>query len=175
MRAVSRPLFGLAALLLTGAASQASAQSTVNATATVASALTVTTRDLQFFTVFPGVAKAVVFGDNTASSKIAGRFQIAAEAGSTVSLTWNTLPTNLISGSNQLPISITGCSTTSATAVGCTANYTFTNGNITMPAGVAGSTQNQYIFVAGTVTPGASQPAGSYSAAVTVTVAYTGS
>jgi spore coat protein U-like protein len=178
MKLVSRYTLGIALVASTLAASAASAQATVNASATVASALQVFTRDLDFGTVFPGVNKAVDFAD-AAAGKTSGRFNFAAEAGSTISLTWGAIPSSLTGpGAATLPFTasgLEGCSSTSATAVGCTVNYTFASGNITMPAGTAGTQTNRYIFVRGTVAPSASQAAGAYSATITVTAAYTGS
>lgn len=175
MRALLRSTLALAAIGSIAAGSTAGAQATVNTTATVASAITITPRDLEFGTVFPGVAKSVDFGDNTAGNKVAGRFQIVAEGGSTIALSWTAVPTTLTGpASATLPVSLSGCSTTSATAVGCSANYNFTNGNITL-AGSYGSATTHYIFVRGTATPGSTQAAGSYTAPLTVTIAYTGS
>lgn len=179
MRLLSRSTLGIALVAATTiAASTASAQATVNASATVASALQVFTRDLDFGTVFPGVNKAVDFTDN-AAGKTSGRFNFAAEAGSTISLTWGAIPTFLTGASSNLAFTasgLEGCSVTSATAVGCgVPNYTFVAGNITMPAGAAGTQTNHYIFVRGTVAPTAAQAAGAYSATITVTAAYTGS
>lgn len=179
MRTISRSTLGLALVAATTfIASTASAQASIAATATVASALQVFTRDLDFGTVFPGVSKAVAFAD-AAAGKTAGRFDLAAEAGSTISLTWGALPANLVGpAAATLPISapgLQGCSTTSATAAGCTVNYTFATGNITMPAGTAGTQTHHYIFVQGTVAPATTQAAGAYSATISVTAAYTGS
>lgn len=179
MRTISRFSLGIALVAAsTIAASSASAQASVTASATVASALQVFTRNLDFGTVFPGVNKAVVFAD-AAAGKTSGRFHFAAEAGSTISLTWGALPANLVGpAAATLPFAapgLQGCSITSAAAAGCSVNYAFTAGNITMPAGAAGTQTNHYIFVQGTVAPSASQASGSYSATITVTAAYTGS
>lgn len=179
MRIVSRYSLGLALVAAsTFAASSASAQASVTASATVASALQVFTRNLDFGTVFPGVNKAVAFTD-AAAGKTSGRFHFAAEAGSTISLTWGAIPANLVGpGAATLAFAapgLEGCSTTSAAATGCTANYLFAAGNITMPAGAAGTQTNHYIFVQGTVAPTGGQASGSYSATITVTAAYTGS
>lgn len=179
MRIVSRFSLGFALVAATTiAASSASAQASVTASATVASALQVFTRNLDFGTVFPGVNKAVAFTD-AAAGKTSGRFNFAAEAGSTISLTWGALPAALVGpAAASLAFAapgLEGCSTTSSAAVGCVVNYTFAAGNITMPAGAAGTQTNHYIFVRGTVAPTGSQAAGSYSATITVTAAYTGS
>jgi spore coat protein U-like protein len=179
MRLISRVSLGLALVAATTVvASTASAQASVSASATVASALQVFTRDLDFGTVFPGVNKTVDFAD-AAAGRTSGRFNFAAEAGSTISLTWGAVPANLVGpGGATLAFAapgLEGCSTTSAAAAGCSANYAFASGNITMPAGAAGTQTNHYIFVRGTVAPTAAQAAGAYSATITVTAAYTGS
>lgn len=179
MRLVSRTSFGIALVAATTfAASTASAQASVTASATVASALNVFTRNLDFGTVFPGVNKTVAFTD-VAAGRTSGRFDFAAEAGSTISLTWGALPASLAGpGGATLAFAapgLEGCSSTNSAATGCSVNYAFANGNITMPAGPAGTQTNHYIFVRGTVAPTGGQASGAYSATITVTAAYTGS
>jgi hypothetical protein len=80
-----------------------------------------------------------------------------------------TLPTNLTSGGNNLPIgSWTGGWNTSATPAGAT---TFTpsaaGSNTAVTAGTALT-----VYVGGTVSPAAAQAAGAYSGDVTLSVVY---
>lgn len=177
MRSLSRSTIGFALVAAsTVIASHAGAQATVNATASVASAIVVTPRDLQFGTLFPSFAKTVVFIDNTPGTKQSGRFDVAAEAGSTVSYAFSAAPsvlTHTTLAGVTMPLSLQFCSNTVAAGTGCVAAAL--PSGVTMPAGPVGTQTHHYIFVAGTATPGGAQASGTYSASLTLTVAYTGS
>jgi hypothetical protein len=145
-----------------GTASLHAQSGTINATATVLSAITVNgAKDLDFGNVTPGVNKAVAITDAGA-----GRFDVTKAAATAVALTF-TLPANLTSGGNNLPIgSWTGGYNTSNSPVGATG---FT------PSAAAtntGSVGNIWVFIGATVSPGAGQAAGAYTGAVTMQVAY---
>jgi Domain of unknown function (DUF4402) len=163
MRIATRVSAVLAALL--GLATAAEAQSAdIQALANVYQPISVTgNRDLDFGNVFPGVAKTVAIADATS-----GQFQLGGEASGGVNLTF-TLPPNLTSGGNNLPIgSWTGCTSATNTTAGCTG---FT------PSGAATASAFSglgalWVFVGATVTPAAGQAAGSYSGTVTLTAAY---
>jgi hypothetical protein len=155
----------LAAGLSVGAVTaEAQTSATIQATATVLSALTVAAgQDLDFGNVTPGVNKTIGIADAGA-----GRFDITKAATSGVTLSF-TLPTNLTSGGNNLPIgSWTGGWNTSATPAGAT---TFTpsaaGSNTAVTAGTALT-----VYVGGTVSPAAAQAAGAYSGDVTLSVVY---
>jgi len=143
---------------------EAQTSADIQATATVLSAVTVTAgNDLQFGNVTPGVAKTVGIADAGA-----GRFDVIKAATQGVTLSF-TLPTDLTSGADNLPIgSWTGGWNTSATPAGAT---TFTPS----PAGTnttatAGTTIS--VYVGATVSPAAAQVAGSYTGDVTMSVVY---
>jgi hypothetical protein len=163
MRIATRVSAVVAALF--GLATAAQAQSAnIQALATVYQPISfLSTRNLDFGNVFPGVAKTI--GVAAATS---GQFQMGGQASGNVNLTF-TLPTDLVFGANNLPIGTwTGCTSPTNTTAGCTA---FT------PSGSAtGSAFSAlgalWIFVGATVTPGAAQTAGNYSGTVTLTAAY---
>jgi hypothetical protein len=143
---------------------EAQTSADIQATATVLSAVTVTAgNDLQFGNVTPGVAKTVGIADAGA-----GRFDVIKAATQGVTLSF-TLPTDLTSGANNLPIgSWTGGWNTSATPAGAT---TFTPSPAgTNTAATAGTTIS--VYVGATVSPAAAQVAGSYTGDVTMSVVY---
>jgi hypothetical protein len=137
----------------------------ITATATVQTPITVTgTQNLSFGNVFPGVAKAVAYSDATN----AGKFSVAGQASTPVTYSF-TLPANLTSGGNNLPIgSWLGYENQSNSTSGGTA--------ITPSATPTTSTLSGsgalFFFLGATVTPPANQPAGNYSGTVTLTVSY---
>ena len=139
---------------------------TINATATVLSPITVTgAQNLDFGNVTPGVAKGVAV-----TSASAGRFDVTNQANSNLSLTF-TLPTNLASGGNNLPIATwTGHHSFTNSPTGGS-NFT-PSASATNIAASASNTGNLYVFIGATVTPGAGQAAGSYTAPVGMTVVY---
>jgi hypothetical protein len=155
----------LAAGLSVGAARvEAQTSATIQATATVVSAVTVAAgNNLQFGNVTPGVNKTVAIADAGA-----GRFDVVKAANEGVTLSF-TLPTNLTSGGNNLPIgSWTGGWNTSATPAGATAFTPSAGGtNTTATAGTG-----IFVYVGATVSPAAAQAAGSYTGDVTMSVVY---
>ena len=155
----------LAAGLSVGAVTaEAQTSATIQATATVLSALTVAAgQNLDFGNVTPGVNKTVGI-----AAAGAGRFDITKAATSGVTLSF-TLPTDLVSGGNNLPIgSWTGGWNTSATPAGAT---TFTPSaagtNTAVTAGTALT-----VYVGATVSPAAAQAGGTYTGDVTLSVVY---
>lgn len=163
MRTLTRVSAFVAAFLSLASVAQAQSAN-INATATVFQAMTVTgARDLAFGNVFPGVAKAV--GVAAATS---GRFDLTGQASANVDLTF-TLPANLTSGANNLPIGTwTGCTNGTNTTTGCTAFTPSASATSTAFSG-AGAL---FVWVGGTVSPAANQAAGSYTGTVTMTAAY---
>jgi hypothetical protein len=151
-----------AVTLSLGAASLQAQSATIQATATVLSAITVTGTNLAFGNVTPGVNKTIAITDAGA-----GVFAVTKAAASSVALTF-TLPTVLNGPSaSTMPIGTwTGGWNTSNSAAGATAftpSATATN---------VGSTGNIWVFVGGTVSPAGAQTAGAYTANVSMQVAY---
>lgn len=156
-----------AVALLAGVASAAHAQSqtaSITAQAIVQSPLNVTAgNNLDFGNVLPGVAKAVA-----ASDAGAGTFRIQGQSTFEVAMTY-TLPTNLSDGTNNLPIGTWG---------GLHNGTNSTAGATAFSPGVSNvdvyGTGDIWVFLGATVTPGASQPAGTYTGTIQLDVAYTG-
>jgi len=163
MRTLTRVSAVVAAFLSLATVAQAQSAN-INATATVFQAMTVTgARDLDFGSVFPGVAKTI--GVAAATS---GRFDLTGQASGNVNLTF-TLPANLTAGANNLPIGTwTGCTNATNTTTGCTS---FTPSGSASPSAFSGAGA-LFVWVGGTVTPGGAQPAGTYTGTVTLTAAY---
>jgi hypothetical protein len=155
----------LALMMLAGSAAAQSA--TITANATVLQPLTVTNaRNLDFGNVYPGINKAIA---HTAATS--GKFSVSGVASAQVNISF-TLPTDLSSGGNTLPIGTwTGCHNTVDATAGCT---TFTPSTSNTTTNLAAVTGALYVFVGGTVSPGGTQAQGSYTANVTMTAAYTG-
>lgn len=155
----------LAAGFSLGAATlEAQTSATIQATATVLSAVTVAAgTDLVFGNVTPGVNKTVAIADAGA-----GRFDVTKAASQGVTLSF-TLPTDLSDGVNNLPIgSWTGGWNTSATPAGATAFVPSAGGTNT--AATAGT--SIVVYVGATVSPAAAQVAGNYTGDVTMSVVY---
>ncbi len=163
MRTTTRVSAVLAALLSLTVSAQAQSAN-ITATATVFQAMTVTgARTLDFGNVFPGVAKSI--GVAAATS---GRFDLTGQSSANVNLTF-TLPTNLTSGANNLPIGTwTGCTNATNTTTGCTS---FTPSGTATASAFSGAGA-LFVWVGGTVTPGGAQAAGTYTGTVTLTAAY---
>ena len=144
---------------------------TLQAIATVAASLTVTgTASLDFGTVVPGVDKAV----NKALAE-AGEWTVAGgTAGAEVQMSF-TLPTELVSGSDVMPVAFTTTDVGYATDALRTQNpptaicnpFLVTTANLAADGGMS-------IWIGGEVSPTPVQPAGSYSADVEVTITLTG-
>lgn len=135
----------------------------ITATATVQAPINVTAvTNLDFQSVFPGVAKTVLVTDATA-----GRWDVAGAVSAPVSLNF-TLPTNLVSGANLMPIGTwTGNRNTTAAPTGTA----FTPSG-TPTAATLSATGTLFVYIGATVSPLANQAAGVYTAAVTLTVLY---
>ena len=163
MRIVTRASAVVAALFSLTTAAQAQSAN-IQALATVYQPISITgTRDLDFGTVFPGVAKSI--GVAAATS---GQFQLGGQASGNVNLTF-TLPTDLVFGANNLPIGTwTGCTSPTNTTAGCAA---FTPSGTATGSAFSGAGA-LWVFVGATVTPAAAQAAGNYTGTVTLTAAY---
>ena len=152
-----------AASLSFGAASLHAQSATIQATANVLSAITVTGTNLAFGNVTPGVNKTVAITDAGA-----GQFVVTKAAATSVALTF-TLPTNLANGANNLPIGTWtgGWNNTANSAAGAT-GFTPSASATTVPSGGA----SLWVWVGGTVSPNVAQVAGTYQANVVMQVAY---
>ena len=167
MHTVSRIALVVLALVLAGSVSgQAQGvNGSIQATAQVQTPITVTgTQNLQFGNVFPGVAKAVAYSDATNG----GKFSVAGQASTPVTYSF-TLPANLTSGGNNLPIGswLGYVNTTSSTSGGSAITPSATPATATLSGSGA-----LFFFVGATVTPSGTQVAGSYTGTVTLTVSY---
>jgi len=158
-------LAALALTVLATAAVQAQVNNvSITATATVQQPINVSTgQSLNFGNVFPGVIKAIAATDGTN----AGRWDVTGQASTLVNLSF-TLPGNLQSGANLLPIAnFTGGTNTvnnAATAAGITPSL---GGTATLSG-----TGALFVWVGAQVSPAINQPAGVYTASVTLTVTY---
>jgi hypothetical protein len=145
---------------------QAQASSNITASATVAAALTASTiQNLAFGTVIPSFNRTVTTND----AANAGIVRFAGGANAEVNVTLPTLPANLSDGTNSLPISYT--SAYAVTQAGAQTSFTPATGATTR---LDATTGFLFVFVAGTVSPGAGQVAGAYTGTITVQAAYTG-
>jgi len=166
-----RKILGLvvAVSVVLSAASAFAVSGDIQATANVLEPLSVTNnlRDLDFGDVFPGLNKSIAYDDATS-----GKWRINGELGKEVDVTF-TLPANLVSGGNSMPISFAAADAAWNTADVVGAATTFD------PA--AGATEfldagtgEMYVWIGGTVAPAGTQPGGVYSATITMDVVYTG-
>lgn len=161
-------VLALTAVRARAAAAQARS-ATVSVTANVGKrALVFGDADLAFGNVFPGVAKTVAPTDAGA-----GRFHVRLRPGDHVTLVFD-LPTQLVGpGGATLPIgSWTGLWNTTNSTAGATA-FTPSSSATTIQIGSGGGAAS-YVFVGARVSPAATQPAGAYTATITLTGAYAG-
>jgi hypothetical protein len=149
------------------------------ATATVYATLTVTsTAPLDFGNVYQGIAKSI--GNNSVD---AGVFRVSGQASSVVSI-YMQLPEYLAGGvGNDRMVIAFSTADASVDSTGANSPTTMVGGrgwlNINphaFPAAtVIGSGGNTDIYFGGKVIPSVNQTAGSYTADIVLTVAYTGS
>jgi hypothetical protein len=157
----------LTAVVAVFGATSASAQNTdndnIDVTATVETALDVVgVTDLAFGPVFPGFGRTIAATD--ASS---GEFLIDGGNGGGVAISLS-LPTDLASGGNLLPVTFTAAAGADrATAAGFDPSAPHANH-------LSAGSGELRVFLGGQVTAAANQPAGNYSALVTLTASYNG-
>ncbi|MCX6159711.1 MAG: DUF4402 domain-containing protein [Ignavibacteriae bacterium] len=137
----------------------------INAKGTVITHISVTAhRDLDFGTdIVPGVAKTV---DKAATNS--GKFTLAGEKSRQIAITF-TLPSNLSSGTNLMPITFT---TTDAGYQNSVSPMTAFNPAVVQNASFS-STGTMEVYLGGKVTPSSSQASGVYTAPVTISLLYT--
>jgi hypothetical protein len=171
---MKRILPGLAAvvtasvLLSTPAAAQNQTDSDqLTATAVVAAAIDVArVSDLDFGTVMPNFGRTILFTDAGA-----GHFQVTGAAAAEVALSFSILPASLSDGTNTLPVSFTALHNTAADPTGGT---TFDPAVGESGTNLDATTGTLHVYVGGTVTAADTQVAGTYTAQVELTAAYTG-
>lgn len=155
-------------LALATVANQAQAQSAqIGARATVQQALTITAVDsLLFGATFPGTTRTVLPTDAAS-----GSFTLAGAANAEVTLTF-TLPANLVNGANNLPVTF-GATSAGFNTLNARAGQALVDPAAVQTTRLHAATGNLYVFIGGSVSPVA-QPAGNYTAAITLATAYTG-
>jgi hypothetical protein len=158
------PVVGLLIVTLGAGAAQAQNNASASVTATVQQPITVTkNNDLSFGSVFPGLDKSIAVTVGGAA-----KFTVSGQATTPVNLTF-TLPATIASGGNNLTInSWTGHYNTVDAPTGGT-SFTPSPSATTATLAAGGSL---YVYVGATASPTASQPAGSYSGTMTMTVVY---
>lgn len=153
---------------LAAAPHQADAQASIAATATVATALSVTGgNDLNFQTVIPTYTKTVLVTDATA-----GTFSLAGGSGAEVTLSFTALPANLAGPGGNLPITYDGVhNTVNDPAAGATGFVPVLGLSATTTLSAGG---DLYVFLGGQVDAALQGTPGVYSGTVTLDAAYTG-
>ena len=137
----------------------------INAKGTVITHISVTSkRDLDFGTdIVPGVATTI---DKSAATS--GKFSLAGQVSRQIAITF-TLPSNLTSGANTMPITFT---TTDAGYVNSASPMTAFNPAVVQNATFS-ATGTMDIYLGGKVTPSAGQVSGFYTAPVNISLQYT--
>jgi hypothetical protein len=125
-------------------------------------------RDLSFGTVLPGVPRIVLRTDPVNS----GMFEITGQRFSLVQLTFILPPVMLGPSGATMPLAF-GAGTAGFSFSGAiTSQFGFNPAQQFI--GILNNTGRASVFLGGTASPGAGQPAGSYAGSVTLTVAYLG-
>ena len=165
----------VAAVVVAPAASAQSASIPVNAV--VQTPLTVTRNtNLDFTSVFPGVTKVVSSRTNGLAAATAGYVTVQGQALAQVQVSF-VLPSPLVLqhttiATSTLPHTLgaqSGCWGATNTQASCTQYDAAT----TLTQSLSG-TGFMHVWLGGSVAPAANQAAGTYSASVTMNVAYTG-
>lgn len=155
---------GAAALAPATARAQSAA---IGARASVQQALTISAVDsLLLGAVFPNTTRSVLPSDAAS-----GSFSLAGAANAEVTLTF-TLPANLAFGANNLPVSF-GAASAGYNVSNSRAGLTTFNPVAVQTTRLNVATGNLYVFIGASVSP-TTQPAGSYTGAITLATAYTG-
>lgn len=165
MRSITKLSLAIAALVVTSTAAQAQTNNaSITATANVQSPINVVgAQQLNFGNVFPGVNKTIAASDLTN----AGRFDVTGQASTPVTISF-TLPANLVSGGNNLPIvSYTGVHAQNSSQTGGTAFAPGSGANPTLNGSGA-----LWVWVGAQVQPATNQAAGVYTGSITMTVVY---
>jgi len=168
MNTASKLSLAVVALLAIGTTTVQAQQATIQATAQVQTALTVSfASNLAFGNVFPGQGNQTV----AAGAANAGSFALTGEPGATVQLTF-TLPTVLTGPGADMAIGTwTGLYNNASTAAGGSA---LTVSAAPVNVVLDGTTGANWAFVGATLTVPAVQTAGSYAADIVLDAVYTG-
>jgi hypothetical protein len=167
MRTASKLSLAVLALTLVGTtvAQAQGVSNTITATALVQTPLTVTgTTTLDFGNVFPGVNKTIAPTDATA-----GKFTVGGQPAAQVTVAF-TLPANLAGPASLAIANWTGGYDTDNTQPSQTA----LTPTATTTTNLEATTGALYVWLGAQVQPTVGQLAGTYTALVTMTVAYTG-
>lgn len=166
MNAIMRSAVAAVALLVLGAAAHAqSNNASIQATADVQQPINVAgAADLAFGNVFPGLNKTIAVTDPSA-----GRWNVNGQASANVELTFS-LPASLSDGTNPLAIG-TYTGHWNNTAASPSGGTSFTPSGAATSA-VLGAAGELYVYIGATVSPTSTQPAGSYSGSLSMTVVY---
>lgn len=166
MRTASSLSLAVLALVVFGAAAQAqSNNASITATAAVQTPINVIgAQQLNFGNVFPGVNKTVMPSDLANS----GRFDVSGQASAPVTLQF-TLPATLTSGLNTMPID--NYSATRAEDGAQTVGAVLFSPGPSNAATLSG-TGTLFVWVGARVTPATTQPQGTYTGSVQLTVIY---
>ena len=168
---------GLSVALVAPNAEAQVASASITATASIQVQLSaVAGGNLDFASVFPGATKTVLTSDAAA-----GSFELTGADNAEITVSFPVLPTDLSDGAaipNLLPITFGGTAGASNSSVNNrtagTVSFDPSVGQTarlsTAPAPVVGK---MWVYLGGSVTP-ALQPAGVYTATVTLNAAYTG-
>lgn len=124
-------------------------------------------RSLSFGTVFPGIPKSVLRTDALNS----GQFDIRATRGSQIQLMFALPAVMTEPGGATMPLSFGGNDAGFSAAQSVTSQVGF-DPRVPFLATMDGPPGRASVFLGGTVAPLASQPAGSYSGTITLTVVY---
>ena len=163
-----------AALMLAGAMTTAQAQATpatasITATAEVQQALTASpVQDLDFGATFGGIARTVNPTDVTS-----GEVALQGASDAEVTVTFTTLPATLTGPGTAIPLTH-GATAAAYSAAGTRAGATTFDPSAGSTTRLSNTTGLLSIYLGGTVTPAASQTAGTYSSTVNLSAAYTG-
>lgn len=143
-----------------------SANANIPANANVIAQLNVTAGNaLGFGDVSPGVSKSVAISDATA-----GTFSVTGGGGASVSLGF-TLPTNLTSGANNLPIAFSTTDANWEDGISSLGTNVF-DPNAGVSVGALPADGDMTVFIGGTVNPTNGQAAGTYTGTITLTATY---
>lgn len=154
--------FGLTAVAL----AQQSDNANIAANANVIAQLVVNAgNSLDFGDVSPGVSRSVANSDATA-----GTFSVTGGAGAVVSLSF-TLPANLTSGANNLPIAFSTTDANWEDGISSLGTNVF-DPNAGVSVGALPTDGDMTVFIGGTVNPANGQAAGAYTGTITLTATY---
>ncbi len=175
-------LFAVA--IFAGFSTSAVGQNSINANASVLQQISVNgEQDLQFDLVSPGVNKTIDFegkvSDGTSiGGEQAGRFLVSAGAGSNVTLSYESLPTELTNEASESTMDITYTSAWGESEDGTDATNDITTTEAaestisTFPTNDLSGENGIYVFLGGTAKPTTDQEAGTYTAEIKLTAEY---